>query len=107
MYKDRVLGHIPLAISKCISLFFILSGSFLEIKVTGKRINQGVGYRLEVPCKYRISGQEKAVDWIKQKVTTFLEEHLLAKPYIVINNCRCRCYKIKDLLYDKTHVYFY
>ena len=107
MYKDRVVGHIPLAISKCISLFFILSGSFLETKVTGKRINQGVGYRLEVSCKYRISGQEKAVDWIKRKVTTFLEEHLLVKPYIVINNCRCRCYKIKDLLYDKTHVYFY
>ena len=27
--------------------------------------------------------------------------------YIVINNCRCRCYEIKDLLYDKIHLYFH
>ena len=39
MYEDRVVGHIPLAISKCISLFLTLPGSFLETKVTGKRIN--------------------------------------------------------------------
>ena len=54
MYEDRVVGHIPLAISKCISLFLTLPGAFLETKVTGKRINQGGGYRLEVPCKYCI-----------------------------------------------------
>ena len=53
MYEDRVVGHIPLAISKCISLFLTLPGSFLETKVIGKRINQGGGYGLEVPCKYR------------------------------------------------------
>ena len=61
MYEDRVVGHIPLAISKCISLFLTLLGSLLETKVTEKRINRGGGYGLEVPCKYRISGQEKAV----------------------------------------------
>ena len=88
MYKDRVVGHIPLAISKCISLFLTLPGSFLETKVTGKRINRGGGYGLEVPCKYRISGQEKAVDWIKRKATTFLQEHSLA-----VNKCLGKKYK--------------
>ena len=78
MYEDGVVGHSPLAISKCISLFLNLPGSFLETKVTGKRINRGGGYGLEVPCKYRISGQEKAVEWIKRKATTFLQEHSLA-----------------------------
>ena len=29
MYEDRVVGHIPLAISKCISLFLTLPRSFL------------------------------------------------------------------------------
>ena len=48
MYEDRVVGHIPLTISKCISLFLTLPGSFLETKVTGKRINRGGGYGLEV-----------------------------------------------------------
>ena len=52
--------------------FIAKESSFLETKVTGKRINRGGGYGLEVPCKYRILGQEKAVDWIKRKVTTFI-----------------------------------
>ena len=43
MYKDRVVGCIPLAIAMCISLFLTLSESFLETKVTGKRINRGGG----------------------------------------------------------------
>ena len=87
MYEDRVVGHIPLAISKCISLFLTLPGSFLETKVTGKRINRG-GYGLEVPCKYRISGQEKAVDWIKRKATTFLQEHSLAANKCLGKKCK-------------------
>ena len=77
MYEGIVVSHIPLAISKCISLFLTLPGSFLETKVTEKRINRGGGYGLEVPRKYRISGQEKPVDWIKRKATTFLQERLL------------------------------
>ena len=88
MYEDRVVGHIPLAISKCISLFLTLPGSLLETKVTGKRTNRGGGYGLEVPCKYHISGQEKAVDWMKRKATTFLQEHSLA-----VNKCSGKKYK--------------
>ena len=36
------------------------------------------GYGLEVPCQYRISGKEKAVDWINRKATTLLQDHSLA-----------------------------
>ena len=39
MYEDRVVGHISLAIFKCIFLFLTLPGSFLETKVTRIRIN--------------------------------------------------------------------
>ena len=53
-----------------------------------KRINQGGGYGLEVPCKYHISGQEKAVNWIKRKATTFQQEHSLA-----VNKCLGKKYK--------------
>ena len=88
IHKDRVVGHISLAISKCISLFLSLPGSFVENNVTRKRINRGGGYGLEVPCKYRISGQEKAVDWMKRKATTFLQEHSLA-----VNKCLGKKYK--------------
>ena len=82
------MGHIPLAISKCLSLFLTLPRSFLETKVTGKRINRGGWYGLEVPCKYHISGQEKAANWIKRKATTFLHEHSLA-----VNMCLGKIYK--------------
>ena len=88
MYENRVVGRILMAISKCISLFLTLPGSFLETKLTGKRINRGGGYGLEVPWKYRISGQEKGVDWIKRKTITFLQEHLLA-----VNKCLGKKYK--------------
>ena len=50
------------------------------------------GYGLEVPCKYRISGQEKAVDWIKRKAITFLQEHSLA-----VNKCLGKKYKQEKL----------
>ena len=46
--------------------------------MTGKIINRGEGYGLEVPCKCHISGQEKAVGWIKRKETTFLQEQSFA-----------------------------
>ena len=72
------MGHIPLAISKCISLFLTLLRTFSETEVTRKRINRGGGYGLEVPCKYRVSGQQKAVDWIKRKTTPVLQKHSLA-----------------------------
>ena len=87
-YEDRVMGNIPLAISNCIFLFLTLPRSFLETKVTGKRINRGGGYGLEIPCKYPISGQEKTVDWIKRKETTFLQEDSLA-----VNKCLGKKYK--------------
>ena len=92
MYGDRVVGHIPLGISKCISLFLTLLGPLLGTKVTEKRINRGGGYRLEVPCKYRISGQEEAVYWIKRKATTFLQGHSLA-----VNKCLGKKYKQEKL----------
>ena len=73
-YEDRVVGHIPLAISKGMSLFLTLRGSFLETKVTGKRINRGGAFGLEEPCKYCITRQEKAVYWIQRKATLFCDQ---------------------------------
>ena len=44
------------------SLFLKLTGSHMEVQVTGKYVNRGAGYGLEILCKYHVSGQEKAVD---------------------------------------------
>ena len=56
---DEVVGHIPLRLRSCV--FLKLAGSQMEIEVSGKYVNRGAGCGLEIPCKYHVSGQEKAV----------------------------------------------
>ena len=43
-------------------------------KTAGEYVNQGVGYGLETPCKYHVSGQEKAVVWVSKKVNLIIKE---------------------------------
>ena len=57
---------------------------------------------------------EKDLDNISTKLISIsgIMNELVIKYYTkeddeVINNCRCRCYEIKDLLYDKIHLYFH
>ena len=47
----------------------------MEVEVAGKQVNQEAGYGLEIPCKYRVSGQEKAVAWVSEKVNLIIKEH--------------------------------
>ena len=48
-------------------LVVILSHYALDICVTGKRINRGGGYRLEIPANFYFYGPEKAINWLKIK----------------------------------------
>ena len=72
---DEVVGHIPLRLSKIMSMFLKLTGSHMEAEVTGKYVNLGAGYRLETSYKYHVSGQEKAVAWLSKKVNLIIKEH--------------------------------
>ena len=47
---DEVVGYIPLRLPKIMSMFLKLTGSHKEVEVTGKYVNQGAGYGLEIPC---------------------------------------------------------
>ena len=79
------LWSLPLLVTtvlKYVNIFLSLPGSYLEAKVTGKTVNREGGYKLEVPCKYCLTGQEKAIDWIKKKITSILYEHTT-----VVNKC--------------------
>ena len=57
-------------------MFLKLTGSQIKAKVTGKYVNRGVGYGLEVPCVYNVvTGQEKAVTWLSRKINQITREH--------------------------------
>ena len=50
--------------------------------VTGKYVNRGAGYGLELPCIYRITGQEKAVFWLLHKIDSIMKKH-----EVIVNRC--------------------
>ena len=56
-------------------MFLKLAGSHIEVEVTGKYVNRGAGYGLQIPCKYHVNGQEKAVAWVSKKVNLIIKEH--------------------------------
>ena len=45
----------------------------ISYKVTGKRVNRGAGYGLEIPVQYRFIGAKKAVEWAEKSIQKVLE----------------------------------
>ena len=70
MGKDSVVGHLPENISKLCTLFLKVPNTRIRARVTGKRLNRGGGYGLEVPVVYDFVGPVKFVDWVKGKLQT-------------------------------------
>ena len=66
---NLVVGHVSLNLSKVLLKFLQLPNSLLTCKVTGKRVNKGEDYGLEIPVAYTWTGLEKAVAWIQGKVS--------------------------------------
>ena len=79
---DEVVGHIPFHLSNIMSMFLKLTGSHMEVEVTGKYVNWEVGYGLGIPCKYHVSSQEKAMIWLSKKINLIITEH-----ECVVNRC--------------------
>ena len=73
------------------SLFLKLTGSHMEVEVTGKYVNRAAGYGLEISCKYHVSGQEKAVGWVSKKVNAIIKGH-----ECVVNKCLDKKKKLKQ-----------
>ena len=66
MYHDkRFVGHAPKNLSKPFYQFLSLSSCSISCEVTGKRVNRGDGYGLEIPVKYKFIGLEKTINWMK------------------------------------------
>ena len=65
--EERIVGHVPKNLRKIFHQFLKIPNCTIGWKVTGKRVNRGAGYGLEVPVQYRFISAKKAVNWAKNK----------------------------------------
>lgn len=67
--NEEVIGHIPLQMASCVSKFLKRRTNKGKVVVTGKRVNRGAGYGLEIPCEYIFFGDnETSIPWLKSKI---------------------------------------
>ena len=55
------VGHVPYNIAALVSYFIGTESCQGKAEVTGKRVNRGAGYGLEIPCTYIFAGRQKYV----------------------------------------------
>ena len=64
-----IVEHVPFKLSKVLFKFQQLPNSILIGKVTGKGVNRDAGYDLEIWITYTCTRLEKAVMWIRRKIS--------------------------------------
>ena len=70
IWKDEeVVGHVPKALSKITSFFLKYDGNVVFCEVTGRRVNHGVGLRMEVPCVYKFYGRQAHIKKLQEIVS--------------------------------------
>lgn len=70
--NSDVVGHAPLSFSKIFSKFLSLPGCTISSTVTGKRVNRGAGFGLEIPVVYEAKGDNKALCWLEKSINKIL-----------------------------------
>ena len=71
--EERIVGHVPKNLSKIFHQFKKIPNCTIGCKVTGKRVNRGAVYGVEIPVQYRFIGAEKAVEWAEKNIKKFLK----------------------------------
>ena len=62
---DEVLAHVPKLMARSVTKFLKRKTNSGHSLVTGKRVNRGAGYGLEVPCLFEFRGDKFSCDWVK------------------------------------------
>lgn len=75
-----VVGHIPYVIAPILSSFLARDSNEGKVEITGGRVNRGAGYGLEVPCIYRLYGQKKYIDRVKELLSTLEDNGISPSP---------------------------
>ena len=68
MLEERIVEHVPKNQSKIFHQFIKIPNCTIGCKVTGKRVNHGAWYSLEIPVLYRFIEDEKAVEWTEKNI---------------------------------------
>ena len=67
--EDEIVGHIPLQMSQYFSKFLKGRTNNGKAIITGKRVNRGADYGLEIPCSYIFYGDNDiSIPWLKEKI---------------------------------------
>ena len=67
--QDEIVGHISQRMATYVSRFFKRSTNAGTVKVTGKRVNRGAGYGLEIPCIYTFNVDTgTSIPWLRCKL---------------------------------------
>ena len=64
----RIVGHIPLSLSRIVSSFLKRANHKATAEICGKRINRGSGLGLELPVIYKIYGGRKYLDRLDELI---------------------------------------
>ena len=80
--KERIVGHVPKNLSQIFHQFMKIPNCIIRCKVTGKRVNRGAGYGLEIPVRHRFIGAEKKVKWAGKNIKKVFENI-----YKKVNKC--------------------
>ena len=67
--SEEIVGHIPLQMSPYVSKFLKRRTNNGKAIITGKRVNRGAGYGLEIPCSYIFyEDNDISIPWLKEKI---------------------------------------
>ena len=69
--EERIVGHVPKNLNKIFHQFYL--NCIIRSKVTGKHVNRGTGYDLEIPVQYRFIGAKKAIEWAEKNIKKVFE----------------------------------
>ena len=64
----KVVGHVLKLMAQWVTKFLKRASNSVTVVITGKRINRGAGYGLELPCEFKFQGGKYSCDWLKEKL---------------------------------------
>ena len=67
-FGPPLVSLVPFLYSSTFKKFLSLPNHTIKMLVTGKRINRGAGYDLEIHLEYVFNGNEKAPQWAKKNL---------------------------------------